>query len=219
MEKYHKIKTIYKREYGKIVDKYIDENLTALKDIDWIMTEKIDGMNIRVIWNGYSVSFAGRTDKAIIPPELVAKLEKCFGGEDKAQIFEMLFGDNTVILFGEGYGSKIQSNVGQKYNDEMDFILFDVLIENSYQPREFVENVAKEFSINIVPIVLTGKITDGIKYVAKKPNSIIAKSPVMMEGLVIRPLVELKYGNNARVIYKIKYNDIKELYQNNANKT
>lgn len=67
---YTKIETIYNRSLeGKkklIVGDYRNETVEYLKDNEWIGTEKIDGTNIRVFWDGYSVSFAGRTNKSVI---------------------------------------------------------------------------------------------------------------------------------------------------------
>ena len=47
----------------------------------------------------------------------------------------------------------------------MDFILFDVMINGNYQPRESVEDIAKYFNIDVVPIVLEGTLQDGVNYV------------------------------------------------------
>ena len=74
MQEYHKIKNIYERDHEtkKIIDgKYTDKTLEFLKDNIWEFTEKVDGTNIRIIWDGHKVSFAGRTDKAQIPVEFV----------------------------------------------------------------------------------------------------------------------------------------------------
>ena len=71
---------------------YIEKNC---KDI-WEWTEKVDGTNIRLIWDGHNVSFAGRTDKAQIPDHLLEKLEQLFGGINKEVIFEQNFGEKEV---------------------------------------------------------------------------------------------------------------------------
>lgn len=50
----------------------------TLKNIQWVGTEKVDGTNIRVYWDGYRISIAGRTDKAEIPPHLYKYLSDLF---------------------------------------------------------------------------------------------------------------------------------------------
>ena len=132
MRTYEKIETIFARDIDgtkKLIPwKYRDETVEFLKDCKWIWTEKVDGTNVRVCWDGHVVTFGGRTEKAQIPAQLVNRLNELFGGEQNAQVFEQLFGDKEVILFGEGYGNKIQA-VGKAYNpDGVDFILFDVLL-------------------------------------------------------------------------------------------
>ena len=86
MEIYHKIKNIYERNINtkKIIEgKFTDETIEYLKDNIWEFTEKIDGTNIRIIWDGYKVYFAGRTEKSQIPAELGNRLFELFGGEKK----------------------------------------------------------------------------------------------------------------------------------------
>lgn len=76
--KYHKIKTIFARDVQgtkKLMEGvYNDKTIEFLKDSTWEMTEKIDGTNIQVVWDGHRVSFGGRTENAQIPAHLVNKL-------------------------------------------------------------------------------------------------------------------------------------------------
>lgn len=207
MEEYHKIETIFERDEKTkklIIGKFRNPTVEYLKDNVWQFTEKVDGTNIRVHWDGHKVEFAGRTDKAQIPAQLVARLEELFSGEVNEEMFEQKFGSNDVILFGEGYGQKIQTN---GYIDGVDFILFDVLIGENYQPRESVEDIANYFSIGIVPIIMEGTLSDGVKWVLNNRKSTVAKNGADIEGFVARPKVELNTRNGQRVIVKIKYKD------------
>lgn len=208
MKEYHKIKTLYERDTTTkklIIGKFTNETVEFLKDNQWQFTEKVDGTNIRIYWDGHKVSFGGRTDNAQIPAHLINRLNELFSGEDNAQLFEQKFGDTPVELFGEGYGIKIQNGGG--YRDDVDFILFDVMVGDIYLKRESVENIAKYFNIDIVPIVLEGTIQDGLDYVLNNDESIIAKNGALMEGLVGRPKVEMLDRLGNRVIVKIKKRD------------
>ena len=210
--KYHKIETIYERDNvtGKLIEgKYRSKEVEFLKDNIWEFTEKVDGTNVRVIWDGYRVSFGGRTDKAEIPTHLLEKLNILFGGEVKEQLFEQLFKEKEVVLFGEGYGPKIQS-CGSSYVDEVDFILFDVTVNGKYLSRNNVNEIATYFNIKSVPVLFTGVLEEGVKYVKSNPTSTIAKDKTLpMEGLVARPMIELYSSNGERIIVKIKYKDFK----------
>ena len=208
MKEYHKIETLFKRDPKTkklIVGEYTNETVEYLKDNVWQFTEKVDGTNIRVYWDGHRVTFGGRTDNAMIPAHLINKLNDLFGGEVNEQLFEQKFGDTPVELFGEGYGPKIQS--GGAYRNDVDFILFDVMIKDTYLKRESVEDIANYFGINIVPVLLEGTIQDGIDYVMNNSKSTIAVNGADLEGVVGRPKVEVLDRIGRRAIVKIKRRD------------
>ena len=209
MKEYIKIETPFERDTEgskKLIEgKWRNETVRYLRNAWWVFTEKIDGTNISVVWDGHKVQFHGRTERAQIPAHLVNRLNELFGGEVNEELFEQTFGETPMILYGEGYGVKIQN--GGLYRDDVDFILFDV-----YQPdndtwlkREAVESIAKTFGIDVVPIVLEGDLQSGIDYVKMPTKSTIGKAD--MEGLVARPEVELKDRMGRRVIVKIKVKD------------
>lgn len=205
---YHKIETLYERDEKTkklIMGKFRNPTVEYLKDNIWTFTEKVDGTNIRVYWDGHKVSFSGRTDRAEIPNHLLNRLNTLFGGQTNEQMFEQKFGENEVELFGEGYGHKIQN--GDLYREDVDFILFDVMINGNYQPRESVEDIANYFGIDAVPIVLEGTIDDGVKYVLNNRKSLVAKNGAEIEGLVGRTKVETFDRSGKRNIVKIKYKD------------
>lgn len=207
MKEYEKIETVFVRdENTKKLNENIFRNETVefLKDVDWEFTEKIDGTNIRIVWDGHKVSYYGRTDKAQIPSQLMNRLIELFGGETNEEMFEQKFGEMPVMLIGEGYGAKIQK-VGNEYREDNDFILFDVCIDNNYLSRESVKDIANYFNIDSVPVVMIGKLQDGIDYVKSKPKSKIGTADA--EGLVARPLLELKDKQGKRIIVKIKVRD------------
>lgn len=168
-----------------------------------MFTEKIDGTNIRIHWDGHKVEFGGRTERAQIPAPLVNALNMMFGGTDNEEIFEQKFGENDVILFGEGYGAGIQS--GGNYRKDVSFILFDVLVGNIFLERENVEDIARTFGIDVVPIVGEGTLDDGVAFIMTRPKSTIGSA--YMEGIVARPKVEMRDRMGRRVIVKIKVRD------------
>lgn len=209
MIEYNKIDTLYKRDMEgtkKLLEgEFRNPTVEFLKDNVWQFTEKIDGTNIRIYWDGHKVLFGGRTEKAQIPAPLVNYLNSVFGTNEAEQIFEEKFGETEVILFGEGYGPKIQN--GGAYRNDVSFIMFDVLISGNYQSRESVEDIAKAFDIDIVPIIFEGTIQEGVDFVKGHPKSTMGTAD--MEGLVGRPKVEMRDRCGKRVIVKIKWEDFK----------
>lgn len=213
MKTYEKIETIFMRDIEgtkKLMPGFFrDATVEYLQYAGWIWTEKVDGTNIRVCWDGHTITFGGRTERASIPSPLVNRLNELFGGEENAQLFEQTFGDKEVILFGEGYGKGIQA-AGKAYKaDGVDFILFDMLVGDNYADRGWLEKTAQMFGLEIVPIVGRGSLWEAVKFVCNHPQSEIGTCE--MEGIVCRPAVELRDRCGNRVIVKIKWNDFKHL--------
>ena len=209
MNKYTKIETLFERDMKgskKLIEgKFRNETVEFLKNNEWICTEKIDGTNIGIVWDGHSVSYQGRTERAQIPAHLMNKLIEMFGGNENEELFEQKFGENKVILFGEGYGAKIQK--GGLYRSDVLFILFDVYLpeQDLWLNRESIEDIAKSFNIDVVPIILKETIQDAIDYVKTKPKSTIGTAN--MEGLVCKPKVDVLDRRGNRVIVKVKVCD------------
>lgn len=208
---YPKIETLFERDMEGaktlIEGKFRSPLVEYLKDNEWIFTEKIDGTNIRVHWNGHTVMFGGRTDNAQIPSFLLNDvLYPKFAGTVNEQVFEQKFGEMPVTFYGEGYGAKIQKG-GDKYVDGHSFILFDVKVGNTFVDRESVEDIAKSFRIECVPIVLRGTIQEAVDFVKTSPKSVIAKEEKTMEGLVGVPAVRAFDHKGNRVIVKVKVED------------
>lgn len=207
MTEYHKIETLFERDINgtkKLIEgAFRSDAVKYLANNDWYFTEKIDGTNIRIHWDGHKVEFAGRTDRAQIPKPLMEYLTNTFGSMEAEEMFEQKFGENDVILFGEGYGLGIQK--GGAYRDDVSFILFDVLIGDTWLKRDSVEDIATAFGIDIVPIVFVGDIKKAVDFVKTKPKSTIGTAN--MEGVVGRPVIEMKDRLSKRVIVKIKVCD------------
>lgn len=210
MNEYTKINTIFKRDMEgskKLIEgKFCNEIVEFLKDNKWICTEKIDGTNIGIVWDGHKVSYQGRTERAQIPTHLMNKLIEMFGGETNEELFEQKFGEMSVVLFGEGYGVKIQKG-GGNYRSDVSFILFDVYLpeQNLWLKRDALEDIAKTFGIDVVPIVLTGTLQEAVDFVKQKPKSTIGVAD--MEGVVCKPAVDMLDRMGRRVIVKVKVRD------------
>ena len=208
MTEYTKIETIFQRDMEgskKLIEGlYRNPVVEYLKDCVWICTEKIDGTNIGVVWDGHRVSFQGRTERANIPAHLLNKLNEMFGGNENEELFEQLFGEKQVIIFGEGYGPKIQKG-GGLYRDDVSFIIFDILVNGVWLERSDVEAIAKTFGVDVVPVIMEGPLQDAVDFVKKKPKSTIGSAD--MEGLVCKPKCSVFDRMGNRIIVKVKVRD------------
>lgn len=207
MTEYVKIETIFQRDTSgskKLIEgQFINPYVEYLKDNQWVFTEKVDGVNTRIYWDGHKITFGGRTEDSQIPARLINYLNEKFINIETEELFEQNFGEKEVILFGEGYGPKIQK--GEAYRQDNSFILFDVMINGNYQERDNVENIAKCFDLDIVPIIFKGTLSQGVNFVKTKPKSTMGTA--FMEGLVARPERELQDRCGKRIIVKIKVKD------------
>ena len=194
---------------NKIIEgQYALPEFEILKDVPWTFTEKVDGTNIRVMWNGENVVFGGKTDNAQIPVQLLYKLQELFGGTAKKELFKAAFQDGAeVCLYGEGYGAKIQKGGGNYNATGTSFVLFDVKVGGWWLKRGDVEDVAKKLGIDAVPIIGEGTLTDAVEKTRVGFNS--QWGAFIAEGIVMRPKVELFTRRGDRIIAKIKTKDFK----------
>jgi len=205
---YHKIQSIFKRnEKGSFIDgDFSCPEFSYLFNNNWIGTEKIDGTNIRVYWDGRDAYFYGRTNKAQIPEHLLAELKNIF---NNASLFEV-FGEKEIILFGEGYGSRIQKGGGNYIKDGTSFILFDVLVESFWLRRDNIMDIANELKIKYVPEIFRGTLKSAIDFTKKGFASVVAETETLAEGLVLIPEVHNMFNHQGkRIITKIKTKDFK----------
>lgn len=191
----------------------------------WTVTEKVDGTNVRIILDRKTeadsgagrLSFQGRTDNAQFPCFLLDYLQKTFNYEQISEVFKE---SNYTILFGEGYGPKIQS--GGYYRKDASFILFDVFCSGWWLGRDAVQEVAQQLGIDSVPVIskrnqqsidsecryadvwTTQEIED---YVRGQPDSIIADEDHMSEGIVARSEPVMMFRKGGPIMFKLKCKD------------
>lgn len=211
MIEYHKIETLFERDMDGtkklIVGKYRNPLVELLKDITWVATEKIDGTNIRIYWDGHTVKVRGRTDAAQLHVDLVDYLKSKFCTPEAEQMFEQMFGEKEVYFFGEGYGAGIQK-AGQYYLKDKRFIMFDVCINGFWQNKQTVDEIATAFGVPSVAVVAKGSLEELVEYVRSRPKSVHAEDKDLeMEGVVAQPLIECRDQAGKRLVVKIKVCD------------
>lgn len=207
MNQYHKIHTVFKRDEttkfkNLLFGEYSLPEFRYLATNDWVFTEKVDGTNIRVMYDGSEVTFGGKTDQAQIPATLVNRLNVLF--TERLSLLNSVFKADSVCLYGEGYGPKIQK-VGSLYGPAQDFVLFDIKIGPYWLRREDIFDIAEQLGIGSVPIVGMGTLDDMVNFVKAKPRSIWGD--FVAEGVVARPAVELFSRSGSRIITKLKVRD------------
>jgi len=209
---YHKIQTVFKRDpetnHKTLLEgAFSRPEFEYLRQNSWVFTEKVDGTNIRVMFDGNAISFNGKSDNAQMPAPLVRRLQELFLPQLPLFIKEWdvttLLQDGGVCLYGEGYGGKIQK--GGKYRETQDFVLFDVKIGEWWLQRPDVEEIAQKLGLDIVPVIGHGTLLDMVDQVRGGFDSEWGHFPA--EGIVARPRTELVARNGQRIITKLKCKD------------
>ena len=230
-KKYSSIENSYReKEIEKIVT-----NGFASDDIEYIVTEKVHGTHLSLLSDRNDVKVAKRT--SILND---AELSKFYDADImydkyKDNIKELAkyiidkYDANEVQIFGEHFGgiyndetekgySKIQKEV--QYIPFTDFIVFDILLKNNYKDVfmnwDEVKNLSNKFGLKIVPELFRGTFEEALEY----PNEFITKVPELYglepiegnicEGVVIKPLKDLRLPTGDRVILKNKNDKFKE---------
>ncbi|HEU5395178.1 MAG TPA: RNA ligase family protein [Candidatus Methylomirabilis sp.] len=208
VERYQKIPTVYLREEkrgGKLlVGQWASTEIAYLADCPWRFTEKVDGTNLRVIWDGHRVTYGGRTDDAQIPADLVNYLVGTFGGEENAQRLEQVFGSTPAMICGEGFGGRVAQ--GRHYAEASEMAVFDVKIGDWWLGRANVEDVAGKLDLTVVPEVLIGTLEEGVQLVREGFKS--GWGEFLAEGVVGRPVVDLVARDGERIAVKLKRRDL-----------
>ena len=205
--KYPKINTIWKRDESnkfKIIEgDFSKQEFANIKN--WHITEKIDGTNIRVSFENNTIRFDGRTDEAQMPAHLYDALQKIFTISAMQQAFKEPV-PCKVVLYGEGYGAKIQKG-GGLYRKDAGFILFDAWIDGWWLERDSVNDIADKLSIKSVPEFGIMDHESAIRIVQSRPNSLIAEEPKVIEGIVARSHPLMLFRDGTPIMWKLKVRD------------
>ena len=214
--KYPKIQTLYDRDENFKVDtsRLRLPEFSLIKE--WVITEKIDGTNIRIFLTlDGTVEIRGRQAKSQVPVFLLSYLREVFTPNvvRDALIPAGEIQVHEYILYGEGYGNKIQ-NAGRQYRlDDVSFRLFDVRVGGLWLNWDNVENIAWKLGICTAPVIgnigyLPRSKTDLLGTVCE---SIVAREDsgnvCLPEGIVARTEPLLLMRNGRRLMWKLKYRD------------
>jgi hypothetical protein len=212
---YHKIQNPFKmdpetrtrsEEFGWTSDEF-----RFLRRNEWRLSEKIDGTNVRIMWDGAHITFNGKTDGAQMPGGLVQFLQGMFGTPEMLERFSVTFGTQPITIYGEGFGGKIQG--GSKYSPTSIFAAFDVRIEEYWLKHPDFVASCESLGIPRVPVLLKpfdgGEIwtlDEAIDYARKGFSSNYARGELYVpaEGVIAKPTTELRTRLGERIVIKIK---------------
>jgi len=216
---YHKIETLFERDEKthKVYPGKLKNRVYGIFKT-WQFTEKIDGTNIRIIWEPAidggvdapgrpeRLRFGGKSDNAQIHADLVTWLLENVTTEKLRAVFPT----TDAVIYGEGYGAGIQKGGG--YSKTKQLIVFDVLVDGKWWLNwENTCDVAMKLGLKTVPFVGEITLEEGVEMVRKGFKSILATEQtgetVQAEGIVGRTVEALFDKKGHRIIIKLKTRD------------
>lgn len=189
--------------YMHIDNLYKNQDILAFKEC--YALEKIHGSSAHVGWKDKKVNyFAGGCSHE--------NFLKLFDEAALTKAFEEI-GLPEVTVFGEAYGGKMQGMSGT-YGKTLKFIAFDVKVEENWLSVPQAEDICKHLSFEFVHYV---KISTDLAEIDKQRDADSVQAvrngiaePKKREGVVLRPMVEVKKNNGERILSKHKGEEFSE---------
>ena len=186
--------------YLHIDNLYKDQNILMFKEC--YAMEKIHGTSAHIRWNPENKEigfFAGGG--------AYEEFIKLFDIDFIEAKFKEVFPDIKVYIYGESYGGK-QQGMSHTYGKEPKFIGFDVKVGDVWLNVPNAEDVCKQFNIEFVDYVKVPTTLEALNAERDKPSVQALRNgisePKQREGIVLRPLIEVRTNNGERVIAKYK---------------
>lgn len=181
----------------------------------WEATEKLDGTNIRIGWDGYRITFGGRTDNADTSKVLLDALDATFRADGIEEWFEEKFpvGPNgespEVVLYGEGVGPGSVKGAS-KYAKESSFIGFDVSVGEKYLAPSSVREIFKILGVPTAPVLAENVTLDSLIDTVRGGLT-STYGDFVAEGVVARTVESLYDQRGSRLIVKLKPENLPSL--------
>ena len=210
--KYPKIKSVFKRgEDFKFTKEWTSQVLSELQDFKWHCSEKLDGINIRIVCDleKNSFQFFGRSDKAIIPQPLELVLSRTIHNiKNNLSAFSSTH-SKQLVLFGEGFGNNIRKG-GLYLGKNVDLNVFDCYAFISEEKgfwlnTEHLKELAGALKIKMTPELSPMNIREASEFVKKGFKS--QHGTAIAEGLVLKSRYPLYDTFGERLIFKMKTKD------------
>jgi len=127
--------------------------------------------------------------------------------------FEEVFPDQDAVIFGEHYAGKCQGMSGT-YGKESKFVGFDVKVGHVWLNVPNAEDVCKQFNQEFVAYEKIEVTLENLTIERDKMSEQAIRNGMGVghkrEGIVLRPLVEMRLNNGERVISKYKPDEERE---------
>lgn len=166
--------------------------------------EKIHGSSAHVSWRDGTLHFFAGGCKQV-------DFEALFVPADLATGFTRL-GHPNATVFGEVYGGKLQG-MRDTYGTALRFVAFEVKIGDSWLAVPEAEEIARGLGFDFVPwrkVPTDLAILDAERDAPSEQALKLGMGEHPREGIVLRPLTEVRMNNGDRIIAKHKNDAFRE---------
>ena len=188
-----------------------DDKVLLFKEV-WA-TEKVHGTSAHVAWNPdqkqivyFSGGASAENFRALFDEAFEERFMKLVDQNGKGV---------EVVVYGEAYGGKMQG-MRLTYGNELRFIAFEVRVGCYWLSFDKVREIAKDLGLEVVPGKVIPATEEALTEYRNSPSEVavlrgcqdnadrFGNKPPLREGIVIRPLVEMRTNDNSRVMAKFK---------------
>lgn len=192
--------------YMHVENLYRDKRILMFKEC--FALEKIDGTSTNIHYK-----YADNTLEFFHGGCRRETFLQLFNLEELLEKFKSLNSEKDVIIYGEGYGGKIQGMSGT-YGPDLKFIAFEVQIGESWLNVTNAHDVVTKLGLEFVDYVqIKAEIAD-IETEKLKPSVQAKRNGILedkkREGIVLRPLLEYVDYRGNRIITKHKNDEFRE---------
>jgi hypothetical protein len=200
------IKNKTKMGYEHIQNLYKDNSIMMFKEA--YALEKIHGCSAHISWK-----YEQKEVRYFSGGEDYSEFVKLFDIGFVKQKFIEIFPDKNVKIHGEAYGGT-QQGMSKTYGDILKFIVFDVKVDGMYINVPNAEKVAKQFNLEFVDYVKIPCTIEAIEQEKMKDSVQAIRNGMgegkIREGVVLRPLIELRKNNDERIMCKHRRDEFSE---------
>ena len=189
--------------YKHIDNLYKDQTVLMFKEV--YALEKVHGTSAHVSFKDGALHFFSGGEKH-------ENFLKVFDHAALLQKFQEL-GHPEVVVFGEAYGGK-QQGMSETYGKQLCFIVFEVKVGEHWLNVPNAESVASKLGLEFVPYEKVPATVEALNAERDRPSRVAKRRGIVEdkvpEGIVIRPLVEMRLPNGERVMAKHKGENFSE---------
>jgi hypothetical protein len=167
--------------------------------------EKIHGTSAHLRWADGDLHFSSGGEKHV-------RFRDLFDYAALVTAFEAM-GHPTVLVYGEAYGGK-QQGQSWRYGKELRFAAFDVRVGDSWLAVPQAHDLVQKLGLEFVHYARVSTDLPSLHAERDAPSEQARRNGVEgdqpREGVVLRPVIEVRLNNDERVICKHKRDEERE---------